>query len=402
MRSMPRRLLACLAMLVCVAGCTTLERNPVPLDRLDDAAIPGLEGLRYWGDEAPPSLPEIRAEMAQQRREAGLPDNITVLALSGGADDGAFGAGLISAWTEIGTRPEFDIVTGVSTGALSAPFVFLGPRYDEALRTVYGGFPPERIFKLRLWIDILPKASVADSGQLADLIAQFLDKDMLAAIAREHRRGRRLLIQTSHLDAQRAVLWDVGAIAASGAPNALETARMALLASASVPVAFPPVLFEVEVDGQSFDEIHADGGVISESTVLSAWQPAVAGSKREAGGNATVYVIRNGRISPEPSITSYTLPDIAARAVSTLIKQQGVGDLLRSYEATRLRGGEFYVTWIGADFDAPYPGPFDPTYMAALFDYGADLMRSGRAWVRRPPALLTADERHSSFSTNAK
>ncbi|MEL6768005.1 MAG: patatin-like phospholipase family protein [Pseudomonadota bacterium] len=128
-----------------------------------------------------------------------------------------FRAGLINAWTESGTRPEFDVVTGVSTGALSAPFVFLGPDYDDDLREIYGGFPPDQIFKPRLRIDILPKASVADSRELADLIAEFLDDAMLSEIARAHLRRRRLLIQTSHLDAQPAMISDIGAIAASGA-----------------------------------------------------------------------------------------------------------------------------------------------------------------------------------------
>ena len=158
-------------------------------------------------------------DLLSRRRLAGTDRNAAVLALSGGADDGAFGAGLMAAWTARGDRPEFQTVTGVSTGALSAPFVFLGPDWDDELRRVYGGFPPDRIFATRFLVDILPRASAADSAPLAALIAEFVDERFLALVAREHRRGRRLLVQTTNLDAQRAVIWDMGAIAASGAPS---------------------------------------------------------------------------------------------------------------------------------------------------------------------------------------
>ncbi|HUS97414.1 MAG TPA: patatin-like phospholipase family protein, partial [Hyphomicrobiaceae bacterium] len=254
-----------------LCACSSLPRNPVPLDLLGTGVIPNIPNIpdaRYWGDEPPAKLHEMVMEIAEQRRISGVSTNATMLALSGGADNGAFGAGLLNAWTEMGTRPEFTIVTGVSTGALSAPFAFLGPDYDDELKQMYGGFPRERIFKLRSWVNILPNASVADTAPLAEVIERFVDEKLMAAVAREHRRGRRLLVQTSHLDAQRPVVWDLGAIAASGAPNAKDIFRKALIASASVPVAFPPVLFQIEVDGQIYDEMHVDGGVVSQATAL--------------------------------------------------------------------------------------------------------------------------------------
>jgi predicted acylesterase/phospholipase RssA len=261
-----------------LCACTTLPRNPVPLDLLDSGVMPNIPNIpdaRYWGDEPPANLDDIMAETAEQRRMSGVDSNAVMLALSGGADNGAFGAGLLNAWTEMGTRPEFTTVTGVSTGALSAPFAFLGSNYDDELLLMYGGFPRKSIFRLRSWGNILPKASVADTAPLAEVITQFVDEELLAAVAREHQRGRRLLVQTSHLDAQRPVIWDLGVIAASGAPNALDVFRKALLASAALPVAFPPVLFEVLVDGQIYDEMHVDGGVVSQATALTSWQVEV-------------------------------------------------------------------------------------------------------------------------------
>jgi hypothetical protein len=253
---------------------------------------------------------------------------------------------------------------------------------------------------LRTWLSILPQASVADSAPLAKLIAQFVDEELLADVAREHRRGRRLLVQTSHLDAQRAVIWDLGAIAASGAPNAIDVFRKALLASASVPVAFPPVLFEVEVDGQIYDEIHADGGVISGITALTSWQMDIregAAQRRDEPSTMRFYVVRNGTITPEPKTVDHSLIDIAGRSISTLLKSQGIGDLLSAYAAARIRGADYYVTWIGEDFVHEHPGPFDPGYMRALFDYGYNLMESGNAWARKPPVLMDEAERAAAL-----
>jgi hypothetical protein len=263
------------------------------------------------------------------------------------------------------------------------------------LREVYGGFPPDRIFVTRLLIDILPRASAADPGPLADLIAGYVDENFLALIAHEHLRGRRLLVQTTHLDAQRAVIWDMGAIASSGAPNALQLFRDVLLASASVPGAFPPVLIETEIDGAIHDEMHVDGGVISESTVLTEWQ---TGIMEYAGRGPTLYVVRNGRVAPEPKTIRYELLAIAGRSASTLIKSQGLADLIDAYQVAQLRNSEIYMTWIGEDFRAEYPGPFDPGYMRALYEYGYALMESGNAWSTKPPQLMTAEERRRAVA----
>jgi hypothetical protein len=212
------------------------------------------------------------------------------------------------------------------------------------------------------------------------------------------------MVQTSHLDAQRPVVWDLGAIAASGAPNSLDVFRNALLASASVPVAFPPVLFEVEVDGQIYDEMHVDGGVVSQATALTAWQGAInkeISHRPDGPGTLKIYVVRNGRIAPEPQAVEYGLLGIAGRSVATLIKSQGIGDLLSAYAAARIRGGDYYLTWIGEDFVQEYPGPFDPDYMSALSDYGYNLMKSGNAWERKPPVLMNATERDALKRTAA-
>lgn len=381
-----------------LAACAGVERNPVPIEKLESARIPGIAAARFWGDEPPPDLDQIIDTIAAQRERSALIGDVTMIALSGGAEDGAYGAGLLNAWSEMGTRPEFTVVTGVSTGALSAPFAFLGSDYDDALTKVYGGFPADRVVKRRALFDILPSASIADTEPLAELIADFATEEMLAKIAREHRRGRRLLVQSANLDAQRPVIWDLGAIAASGASNAVDVFRQALLASASIPVSFPPVLFEVEVNGERFHEMHADGGVVSQATTLTSWQAEITdrvATRHDKPSSLTIYVIRNGKIAPEPEIIEHHILDIAARSVATQIKAQGAADLLAAYEVARLRGGDFLVTWIEKDFDHEYTEPFDPDYMRALYRYGYERMRTGRAWASKPPMLMTAAERAS-------
>lgn len=381
---------------VVLGACAALPRHPAPLDPSASTIVPNIPNARYWGDEAPANLDEYLAEIFEQRRAAQADRNVTMLALSGGADNGAFGAGLLNAWTETGTRPEFTVVTGVSTGALSAPFAFLGPDYDDELRQIYGGFPRKKILRFRTWFDILPKASIADSAPLASLIRQFADEELLSAVAREHLRGRRLFVQTTNLDAQRPVIWDLGAIATSGAPNALEVFRKALLASSSVPVAFPPVLIDVESEGAIYDEMHVDGGVVGQATALTAWQIEVGkriADQNDGPGSIAIYVIRNGKVTPEPEVIDYKITDVAGRSVSTLIKSQSMGDLLSTYVAAEIQNADYHVTWIGEEFNREYTSLFDSDYMRELFDYGFDLMKEGKAWAEKPPILMGEEER---------
>jgi hypothetical protein len=383
-----------------LSACSGPERNPIPIDQISAATIPNLPDVRYWADTPPKDLDALLVELEAQRRVSGLDKELITVAISGGADNGAFGAGLMKAWSDLGTRPEFTVVTGVSTGALTAPFVFLGPDYDDQLKELFaGGLPPSAYFKKRSIFSILPNASAADSAPLFELIKKYGTADMLAKIAREHKRGRRLFVQTSHLDAQRAVIWDIGAIATSGAPNALDVFHKVLLASASVPAAYPPVLFDVEVDGQIYDEIHVDGGVISQDTTLGMWQHSLRESREERASSqrpSALYLIRNGRVEPVPETTKYTLIGLAERSIFTLIKMQGTGDVLAAYASAKISGADYKETWIGRDFKAPYPEPFDPDYMKALYKYGYDLMKAGQAWENKPLMLMSDEDRRNS------
>src|SRR5207253_3942476 len=203
-----------------------------------EAVIPGIPGARLWADN--PAIATGRRSVVSRTRV----QQPIVLALSGGGADGAFGAGLLTGWSASGTRPQFTFVTGASAGALIAPFAFLGPSYDDTLRSVFASGEMANLLQTDS-LGALFGTSVFKTAPLRDLIARYADDNMLAAIAREYQAGRRLYVVTTNLDAQRTAVWDMGRIASSGQPNALELFRNVLTASASIPGVFSPVLIDV-------------------------------------------------------------------------------------------------------------------------------------------------------------
>jgi hypothetical protein len=378
-----------------VAGCSIPAREPAVASSDTERALPlGIPNARFFadGDPAPMIAEAIKAIEREQAalRTAGRPDSplppASFLAISGGGDNGAFGAGLINGWTTTGTRPEFRIVTGVSTGALIAPFAFLGPGYDQALREVYTTMSPERVFFRRSLIAALFDDAMADTGPLAQLIRHYADQEMLDAIGREYLRGRLLLIGTTDLDAQRPVIWNIGAIAVSRHPKSLELFQKILLASASIPGAFQPVLIDVEIDGARFQEMHVDGGAIAQLFLYPAsLDPTALPIRRQQ----TAYIIRNARLDPEHAEIERRTISIAGRAISTMLAASGRNDVLRVYFVTKRDGVDYNLAYIGRDFNASRAGPFDQPYMRALFDYGYREATTGRAWHKVPPGLLS-------------
>ena len=251
-----------------LAACAHLpKRSPLPVEEIDAAQVLGIPRARMWGDQPPPWehdwLAKSKAELKERYSGVyGRPQ--TYLAISGGGENGAFVAGLLQGWTESGERPVFTTVTGISAGALVAPFAFLGSEYDEVLKRVSMDLQPDDVYKKRGMIRALRTDSLATTEPLQALIAKYVDEEVMEKIAAAYRDGRMLNIGTANLDSMRPVIWRIGAIANSGHPGALDLIRKILLASASVPAAFSPVLIEVEADGKIYDELHVDGGAASQ------------------------------------------------------------------------------------------------------------------------------------------
>ena len=352
--------------------------------------------MRWWGDEVPPHLKEIAKEKYDQIKSTrprlvrpGARPTFNFLAISGGGADGAFGAGLLVGWTANGKRPEFEIVTGISTGALSAPFAFLGPQYDPQLKEMYTAYTTRDMLRKQPVRGILGGGGLASSAPLARLIAKYADQAFLEEVAKEHRKGRRLLIGTTNIDAQRPVIWDMGKIAASGQPNALDLFRKVLLASASIPGAFPSVKFNVYSEGQVLQEQHVDGGTTKQVFLFPGQITLRNPVDRKFGidPKRRLYIIRNGRTKPEYKIVKSTTLSIAERSISTLIKYQGIGDLYQLYALARRNGIPYRLAVIPSDFKDTSKEVFDRTYMSALFDLAFQLGKKGYRWTKVPPGM---------------
>jgi len=374
-----------------VAACGSLTRNPVPKDLADTASIVGSAKVRFWGDAAPPDLRALKKRMAEsvrarfgRRSYRQGPISVEYLAISGGSDDGAYGAGLLVGWSAAGTRPEFQVVTGVSTGAIIAPFAFLGPRYDQQLREAYTNTSSRKIFEPRLLAGLIQGSSLASTAPLRQLIQKYVTKQMLREIAKAHLNGRRLLIGTTNLDAGRPVIWDIGALANSSHPRALELFRKIIRASAAIPAVFPPVQFEVEADGKRFDELHADGGV-SASVFLYPAQITTGNYLTGLRFKRRLYVIRNSKVRPDYAPGVRGLVSITRRSLTTLISSSGTGDLYRIYLISIRDGIDYNLAQIPQSFTGQSARPFDVKYMRALFDVGYRRARSGYPWSKRPP-----------------
>ena len=387
-------------MMVGLGGCAavpTIDRNAPPsLAVAQSANVPGLSGVRSWGDFVPTNpvqeynrlFPHVPRIGLTATRVGGRPV-IRTLALSGGGPDGAFGAGLLNGWTAKGTRPEFQFVTGISAGALIAPFAYLGPDFDEPLREIWTQYETSELITAQLLPGLLGGPALADTAPLAALIAKFVDRKFLQLIAAQYNRGRILLVGTTNLDAQRPVVWNMGAIASVGTPEAIDLFRKVLLASAAIPGAFPPVQIKVEADGQIFDEMHVDGGTTREVFITPVQASFRALDKLyDQPPIRELYIIKNGKIEADYGEVKPKTLSIASRAIATLLKRQHAGDIYRIYRAAQDGGANFNLIAVPETFAEKPKQAFDPAYQKALFETGFKMGRVGINWMKVPPELV--------------
>ena len=377
-----------------LSACGDLPRGPaVPRAAATRATVLGVPNERFYPfSDLKPAQDELMQAMERRRQAYGVATAFDIpryemLSVSGGGADGAFGAGVLCGWSEQGTRPVFDWVTGVSTGALTSPFAFLGSAYDAKLREVYTGISAKDVLIERSFIAALTDDALADNKPLFATISRYLDNALMADLANAYREGRLLFIGTSDIDAQQPVIWNIGAIAASGHARAADTVRRILLASAAIPGAFPPTLFDVTLDGKPYQEMHVDGGAFAQGFLYPA---ALTQQRRQRAAKgqrvlpAEAYVIRNARLDPNWSATKRQMLGIAARAIDTMIAVSGMNDVFRMYERTHDDGIDFNLAYIGTDFNEVAPAPFDQGYMRKLFDYAYVRARHGYPWVTKP------------------
>ncbi len=380
-----------------MAGCTTvLVRSAVPEDAIDDARPYAIDGpTRTWGDDLDDAQIELliqtRSDVARVRyaKEIAAGERVKhdLLALSGGGPDGAFGAGLLAGWTARGDRPTFQVVSGVSTGAIIALFAYLGPQHDETLREIYTTYRTRQLAIPTFFAGLTGGTALFDTTGYRRLIEEYIDDETVEAIADAYRDNRLLLIGTTNIDASRPVIWNVGAIAVSGDPNAKKLIQDVVQASSAIPGAFPPVLIPVTTqDGRQHDEMHVDGGA-TEQVILFSPELRVTDVDERSGVTVdrSVWVVMNNKLEKPYDPVRPRLTSIAGKAASSLIGGSGTGDVYRIFAITERDNADLNVIAIPRDFDGEPEEMFDPVYMGALYDLGYKAGLDATDWRPFPP-----------------
>ncbi len=343
-------------------------RTPFTLEDQQAAVVPGLPDARVWGESA--------TDFARLLPQATGP----WLAISGGGSDGAFGGGVLAGWSQSGNRPEFAVVTGASIGALIAPYAFLGSGYDEELRKNFTTITAADVFE-----DRITRESLFDDWPLKRLIEQRVTAKLLSEIAAEHRRGRRLLVATTNLDAGRRVVWNMGAIAERGDDKALKLFRDVLLASCSIPGFFSSVAIAVEANGKQFQEMHGDGTITAPFFVVPESMFAASSTTRPPVGQ--LYVIVNSKLSPEFRMPDRTIAGVLGRSIDVALTSALRAEIMLMYVGAQRHGIGMRVAHLDPTFNHPSRGPFDGKYMQALFDFGVEHGKKGTAFEDVLPDL---------------
>jgi hypothetical protein len=366
--------LACAAALL-LASCTTLPRTPYTATEASASRVLDVDGLRRYTDEPAAKFLADGTISAPVR---------TYLALSGGGADGAYGAGLLNGWTASGTRPTFAIVSGVSTGAIIAPYAFLGSQYDDTLREIYTSGIAESLLESPKIFQAVFGSGLFGNARLRELVARYVGPELLAQIAREHAKGRRLLVVTTDLDTQRSAIWDMGKIAAIGTPEALKLFRDVIAASASIPLVFPPILIEAEAHGERFQEMHVDGGVMTPVLTLPD-AILFQGQRLPNTSRFDIYILVNNKLERDFEVVPNGTLDVTSRSLEAITKAQTRSVVLSTYEFARRNRVGFKLSYISRDYPASGAEGFNTAYMRALYQYGYDKASGGHAWTSTPP-----------------
>lgn len=385
------------AIFFCVGCAGRIPHRPLSAQEFRKVDFNTIVPERFWGDDAPQNLDlflKKQAVILKKRFPQAINSNSSnapmygFLAISGGGANGAFGAGLLAGWTESGKRPKFEVVTGVSTGAIIAPFAFLGSEYDEKIIELYSTVSRRDIFRKRSALfALLFRSALTDTKPLRKLIDQHITPDLVAKIAKQDKLQRKLFIMTTQLDALRPVVWDIGAIASRRGQKGVELIKRIILASTAIPAFFPPVPIEWESNGKIFTELHVDGAV---SRTVFAYPAQVNAQKinNKLGlkFRRNIFVIQNSNVQTEYEPMSAKLSKIAERAMSGMLMNQANSNVEQIYYLAKRDGIEFNMIAIPNDFQADKMNEFDPAYMKKLLELGRKIGRGGNFWKHKPPS----------------
>jgi predicted patatin/cPLA2 family phospholipase len=364
-------------MVVSLSACASLQRPVIAPEAIAQTNDTAFAQFRFPADKPPTFAGSFTTEGNNQ--------DYTVLALSGGGADGAFGVGLLAGWAKSARRPNFDVVTGVSTGALIAPFAFLGSARDEHLRELYTGPHLAKLLKKGSAIRLLRGPSVYSSDALRSEIAKHVTDELVAAIATEHRNGRRLYVATSNLDAQQMLIWDLGMLAATGTSESKDLIRQILLAAVSIPLAFDPVAIRTVGDDNFLSEAHSDANIFAHYYAGDELFPIE--ECRALRRKCELYVVIHGKIIAEPETVKWSTLAIGRRVLQTLLKASLRTQLTVTEQSTRSNNIAFRFAYLDVPFPSASPVEFDASYMKRLYEIGKSQGERPEIWESEVPKV---------------
>lgn len=343
------------------------------------------EPLRMWANEAPDFLYSAHNQTTPIKVEG---EQLNILALSGGGVNGAYGAGVLMGLQEKGELKDYAIITGISAGALIAPFVFIGGDAMPKMKEVMLNINDKSVLGKKNFLNTLFKDAFTDGENLYDFIADAYPEPMIEAMAQQHRNGKRLFIGSTHFDSGELVIWNIGAIANSDLADKSELIYKVLAASASIPGVFPPQFIDVEHDGETLEELHVDGGLAAQvffnPSNFNYQQISEALGLEKA---PQLDVIRNGALkAPYRPLKDKGL-DLVSKSVSSLTLAQTRGDLYRMKYISEINDIEMQFTYIDQDFGYAKvtKDMFDQHYLLTIYEYGFKKATQGQLWVTELP-----------------
>jgi len=380
--------------LLLFSGCASI-RHALPVGMSAVATVDGMDDVRATSGYPSAFMVKdftglIATEETKNPFIFKADKTYSFLAISGGGGNGAYGAGILNGWSKAGDRPEFKVVTGISTGAIIAPFAFLGSEYDDKLKDFYTKYSTKDLLRKKSFFSALFSDSLTSNAPLEQLIDKNFDAALLKRIAEEYEKGRRLYVGTTNLDEQKLIIWDMGKIASRRDEESLRLFRKIILASSAIPVAFPPVYFDVQAGNKKYDEMHVDGGITKQVFFLYDVVSGLDTAIREKGIDASkikykIYVIRNGYAEAVWKEIPDRLLAISERAMDTMTNAQGVGDLYQLYMFTKEGKGDFNLAYIPSTHVPSNKELFDRKEMQSLFDLGFEQAAQGYPWRKTPP-----------------
>jgi predicted acylesterase/phospholipase RssA len=382
-----------MALAASLAGCVTVARKEAPRMPSEQVAPVGFTSSVRIVNDTRQSFEERLAQVLPRVAATADGGQINILALSGGGAGAAFGAGALVGWTRAGNRPQFQIVTGASAGALIAPLAFLGSDWDGELEEAFAGSRTGQLLKSR-FLGAVFGSSVYRGEPLASLVDSYVTAALIKAVAREAARGRLLLVATTNLDTEQVNVWNMTNIATQGGEPARRLFRDVLIASASIPGAFPPVLIHVEGSGEVFDELHADGGTTTSFFIAPEVAEFLPGPITALSG-ANLYVIVNGQLGVAPTTTTIGTLNILRRGITAGLNSGVRANLQIASSFARRNALSIEVTDIPSAYRFRGPLDLQPTAMKSLFQYAARCAAARQIWTS-PHALIEESQRFSS------